>query len=276
MLYKDEDGKRTIFLVCEHGEQEHATNHKDLLKLLDTLQSVIMKRVQRYPSCSKVAYGVLCGGNKMTMFRMEYNKEGDYFTCYFLAQHQSDMYTASLDLTDIDKLLRCCILITLEGKMLQLGKAKTGPEPSSSGSKPPLVDAKAASVGESGKKKKVKQRHNTSSSSEIKEPPSSPSNSSERDLRRNLERMNLTNNTNANALPATNTQTNKDNDKNQRKQEREKKKQEQNEILEAVTKNKLCNKYIVLEQLTRKVYRVGFSDRKYVAKVSAFNVPEWH
>ncbi len=119
-LYAEQGKNNTIFLVCEYEDVEH----KNLLKMMDTLQSVILQRVQQYPSASNNALGVLCRGNKMTMFLMLYNQTSNDFTCSFLAENQTDLYTALIDLENISTLLHCNIVIMIAGKTLYLGPSQ--------------------------------------------------------------------------------------------------------------------------------------------------------
>lgn len=152
------------FLICEYGEDEHASNHKDLIKLIETMQRVLTKRYERFKEVSNYIFGVLCGGSKLTLFYMERDCDTRDFPCYFIANSPNDLYSITLEAKNIADICKMNIAIFNGGSDQRVRKPRPGRETAGTTTPAKIDNSKVLSVHQTNKKSKIKGDKSDSSS----------------------------------------------------------------------------------------------------------------
>lgn len=222
------------FLICEYGTDEDASNHQDLLKLIDTMQRALIKRYEHFPESTNEIYGVLCGGDELTFFLMEHDRKTGNFPCYFISESANDLQTTTLEVVNFGTILSVNVIILIGGNC-QITSEIT----------PSKLDSSVHQTG------KTSQSQSNSSSSNC------ASMSSE----------------NASNDDDTSSGSKAKEIRNEAKEIR-KEKAKRKAILAQVTQLNamLNNKYKISEKITEVVHRASFNGRDYVAKVWKFKI----
>lgn len=268
---------RSPFLISEWGELAHASNHKDLTKIVETKRGVLLKRSERYLSSTNYVYGVLGGGEKLTLFRMEHDRAAKLYDCYFVSDSQDDLCTTTFSFENITTILRINIILMIGGKLQKLGVGKRGAEKSSTSSvttaMPDKIDnSNALKSTVTTKKRNIKKCR---SMTDLQQTKSSTEDDDDTDsMSRDFAKKLLFGTTDT-STNTTTTNTNVMQDEGKKKSRSGSRKKptaavEEDPDPDLVGQKLYNNKYTIKEKLTSFVYIVSHWDNYYVAKVRIF------
>ncbi len=265
---------RSPFLISEWEDLAHASNHTDLTKIVETKRGVLLKRSEQYLNSTNYVYGVLGGGEKLTLFRMEHDRAAKLYDCYFVSDSQDDLCTTTFSFENIATILRINIILMIGGKLQKLGVGKRGAEKSSTS---PVTTATPDKIDNSNalkstvttKKRNIKKCRSMTDLQKTKSC-NGETDAMSRDFAKKL--LFGTTDTSANT---TTTNTNVMQDEGKKKSRSGSRKKPTEAVEEdpdpsLIGKKLYNNKYTITKKLTSFVYIVSHWDNDYVAKVRIF------